>query len=52
MGIGIEIDATGIGIPHLVSQSGTGSFRYRTGSPYTGTGQVPASLFLFITVLD
>jgi hypothetical protein len=35
-----------------VSQSGTGAFRYRTGSPYTGDGLVPASEFLFIPVPD
>jgi hypothetical protein len=34
---------------HPVSQSGIGAFWYRTGSPYTGTGLVPASVFLFIT---
>ncbi len=35
---------------HPVSQSGTGAFQYRTGSPYSGTGLVPASAFLFIPV--
>jgi len=37
---------------HPVSQSGTGAFRYRTGSPYSGTGLVPASALLFIPVPD
>jgi hypothetical protein len=37
---------------HPISQSGTGAFRYRTGSPYSGTGLVPASLFLIIPVPD
>ncbi len=37
---------------HLVSQSGTGAFRYRTGSSYSGIGMVPASAFLFIPVPD
>jgi hypothetical protein len=37
---------------HLVSQSGTGAFRYRTGSPYSSTGLVPASAFRFIPVPD
>jgi hypothetical protein len=32
---------------HPVSQSGTGAFWYGTGSPYSGTGLVPASTFLF-----
>jgi hypothetical protein len=31
----IEAKADGIGIP--ASQSGTGAFRYRTGTPYSGT---------------
>ncbi len=35
-----------------VSQSGTRAFRYRTGSPYSGDGLVPASGFLFIPVPD
>ncbi len=35
---------------HPVSQFGTGAFRYRTGPPYSGTGLVPASEFLFIPV--
>jgi hypothetical protein len=30
---------------HPVSQSSTGEFRHRTGSPYSGTGLVPASAF-------
>jgi hypothetical protein len=33
---------------HTTSQSGTGA--YRTGSPYFGTGLVPASAFFFIPV--
>jgi hypothetical protein len=37
---------------HPVSQSGTGAFRYQTGSPYSGTGLVPASVFLIIPVPD
>jgi hypothetical protein len=37
---------------HPVSPSGTGTFRYRTGSPYSGTGLIPASAFLFILVPD
>ncbi len=37
---------------HPVSQSGTGAFRYRTGFPYSSTGQVPASADLFIPVPD
>ncbi len=37
---------------HPVSQSGTGAFRYQTGSPYSATGLVPASAFLFIPVPD
>jgi hypothetical protein len=37
---------------HPVFQSGTGAFRYRTGSPYSGTELVPASEFLFIPVPD
>jgi hypothetical protein len=37
---------------HPVSQYGTGAFRYRTGSSYPDTGQVPASAFLFIPVPD
>ncbi len=39
-----------IGIPASVSHSGNGEFRYRTGSPYSGAGQVPASAYLFIPV--
>jgi hypothetical protein len=39
-----------IGIPASVSHSGNGEFRYRTGSPYSSTGQVPASAYLFIPV--
>jgi hypothetical protein len=35
-----------------VSQSGTKAFRYRTGSPYFGTGLVTASEFLFIPIPD
>jgi hypothetical protein len=30
------------GFRHLTSRSGTGEFRYRTGSPQSGTGLVPA----------
>jgi hypothetical protein len=37
---------------HPVSQSGTGAFRYLTGSSYPGAGLVPASAFLFIPVPD
>ncbi len=37
---------------HPVSQSNTGAFQYRTGFPYSGTGLVPASEFLFIPVPD
>ncbi len=29
----------------ILDQSGTGAFLYRTGSPYSGTGLVPASAF-------
>jgi hypothetical protein len=47
MAIGIEVDAAGIGI--LASFI---SVRYRTGFPYSGTGLVPASAFLFIPVPD
>ncbi len=37
---------------HSTSQSGTGAFRYRTGSSYSDNGLVPASVFFFIPVLD
>jgi hypothetical protein len=37
---------------HPVSQSNTGAFRFQTESPYSGTGLVPASAFLFISVPD
>ncbi len=37
---------------HIVSQSGSGAFRYRTWSSYSGTGLVLASVFLFIPVPD
>jgi hypothetical protein len=43
LGTGIETNASGIGIP--ASQSGSGAIRYRTGSPYSGTGLLPASTF-------
>jgi hypothetical protein len=33
---------------HPVSQAGTGALQNRIGSPYSGTGLVPASTFLFI----
>jgi hypothetical protein len=33
---------------HPMSQFGTGAFRHRTRSPYSGTGLVTASAFLFI----
>ncbi len=36
--------------PHPPSQSGTGAFRYRTGSFYSITKLVPASAFIFIPV--
>ncbi len=36
---------------HPVSQSAIGAYRYRTGSPYFGTGLVPASA-LFNPVPD
>jgi hypothetical protein len=36
---------------HTVSQSGAVTFRYRTGSPYSGIGLVPASAFWFIPEL-
>jgi len=47
MGTGIETDAVGISI----LASGI-LIRYRTGSPYSGTGLVLASAFLFIAVPD
>jgi hypothetical protein len=46
-GIGIEADAAGIGIP----ASGI-TVWYQTGSPYSGTGLVPALAFLFVLVPD
>ncbi len=33
------------GFRHLTSKSGTGIFRYRIRSPYSGTGLVPSSAF-------
>jgi hypothetical protein len=47
LGIGIDADADAAGIP----ASGI-SFWYRTGSPYSGTGLVPALAFLIIPLLD
>jgi hypothetical protein len=35
---------------HPASQFSTGAFRYRTGSPYSGTGLLPASAVQFIPV--
>ncbi len=35
---------------HISSQFGIGAFRYRNGPPYSGTGLVPASAFLLISV--
>ncbi len=46
-GIGIEVDAAGIGIPASCI-----AVRYRTGSSYSGIGMVQASAFLFIPVPD
>ncbi len=37
---------------HPVSQSGTGAFRYWTGFPFSGTGLILASEFLFILEPD
>jgi hypothetical protein len=39
----------GIGIPaSIISVRYRGAFRYRTGSPYSGNGLIPASVSLFI----
>ncbi len=43
--------ASASALRHLVSQSGSGAFQYRTGSPYSGTGLLPASAFMFILIL-
>jgi hypothetical protein len=46
LGIGIEADAAGIGIP--ISEK----LPYRTGSSYSATGLVPASAFcLFVCLI-
>jgi hypothetical protein len=37
---------------HPVCQSGAGAFQYQTGFPYSGTGLVSASQFLFTPVSD
>jgi hypothetical protein len=46
----IEADAAGIGIPafSISVRYGTRAFRFQTGLPYSGTGLVPASAFLFM----
>jgi len=44
--------ASALELDHPVSQSGTGAFRYRIGSLYSGTGLVPASAFLLVQVPD
>ncbi len=36
-----------LALQHLVSQPGTGAFRYQTCVPFSSTGLVPASAFLF-----
>jgi hypothetical protein len=43
-----EVDATASAFWHPVYQSGTGAFLYWTGSPYYGTKQVPAFLFILV----
>jgi hypothetical protein len=48
MGIVIEVDDAGI----LYLSPAPEHFWYRTGSPYSVTGLVPASAFLFIPVPD
>ncbi len=40
------------GIPASCISVRTEAFRFRTGPPYSGTGMVPASAFLFIPVPD
>jgi hypothetical protein len=50
--IGIEANAAGIGIPAIIISVRGGAFRYWTRSPYSGTGLVPASALLFISVPD
>jgi hypothetical protein len=52
LGIGIEANAAGIGIPALCISVRFPRNPYRTGYPYPGTGLVPASSFLFIPVPD
>jgi hypothetical protein len=51
LGIGIEADVAGIGIPEFhISVQYRGAFRYRAGSPYFDTGMVMASKFLFLKI--